>query len=100
MGDSDLETMGNVTKAEYDFEDESFDNISEVAKDFISKLLLKDMTNRMTATSSLKHPWLKKGEPKQDKKLDKKRLKRFVIRRRWQKAVNALLALKAMGATI
>lgn len=44
MGDSDLETMANVTKAEYDFEDESFDNISDTAKDFISKLLLKDLS--------------------------------------------------------
>ena len=42
MGDSDLETMANVTKAEYDFDDESFDVISEKAKDFISSLLLKD----------------------------------------------------------
>ncbi|KFM82696.1 Myosin light chain kinase, smooth muscle, partial [Stegodyphus mimosarum] len=100
MGDSDLETMGNVTKAEYDFDDESFDNISDVAKDFISKLLIKDLTKRMTANESLKHPWLRKGEPKKDTKLDKTKLKRFVIRRRWQKAVNALLALKAMGATI
>ena len=38
MGDSDLETMANVTKAEYDFDDESFDIISEEAKDFISRL--------------------------------------------------------------
>ncbi|XP_054720760.1 myosin light chain kinase, smooth muscle-like [Uloborus diversus] len=100
MGDSDLETMGNVTKAEFDFEDDSFDKISETAKDFISKLLIKDMTLRMNSAQSLKHPWLKKDEPKKDTMLDKKRLKRFVIRRRWQKAVNALLALKAMGATI
>lgn len=42
MGDSDLETMANVTRAEFDFNDESFDPISEQAKDFISKLLVKD----------------------------------------------------------
>ena len=28
MGDTDLETMANVTIAEYDYEDEAFDNIS------------------------------------------------------------------------
>lgn len=44
MGDSDLETMANVTRAEFDFDDESFDPISEKAKDFISKLLVKDKT--------------------------------------------------------
>jgi myosin-light-chain kinase len=42
MGDTDLETMANVTIAEYDYEDETFDNISEDAKDFIDTLLVKD----------------------------------------------------------
>jgi myosin-light-chain kinase len=41
MGDTDLETMANVTIAEYDYEDDAFDNISTDAKDFIDKLLLK-----------------------------------------------------------
>ena len=44
MGDSDLETMANVTRAVYDFNDESFEPISKNAKDFISKLLVKDKT--------------------------------------------------------
>lgn len=42
MGESDLETMANVTTAVYDFNDESFDPISSEAKDFISKLLVKN----------------------------------------------------------
>lgn len=42
MGDTDLETMANVTIAEYDYEDEAFDTISEKAKDFIDRLLVKD----------------------------------------------------------
>lgn len=42
MGESDLETMANVTKAVYDFNDESFDIISKDAKNFISKLLVKN----------------------------------------------------------
>ncbi|KAI2796533.1 hypothetical protein BLOT_015740 [Blomia tropicalis] len=105
MGDSDLETMANVTTAEFDFNDESFDPISSHAKDFISKLLVKDKSKRLTAIKALKHPWLKpkKRALKADevaKSLDKKKLKKFVIRRRWQKAVNAILALKRMGAVI
>jgi len=42
MGESDLETMANVTRADFDFKDESFDIISNEAKDFISKLLVKN----------------------------------------------------------
>ena len=42
MGDTDLETMANVTIAEYDYEDEAFDNVSCEAKDFIDSLLVKE----------------------------------------------------------
>ena len=44
MGDNDMDTMGNVTIAKYDFDDEAFADISEDAKDFIRCLLVKDMT--------------------------------------------------------
>lgn len=43
MGHTDVETMANVTVAKYDFDDEAFDEISDNAKDFIKKLLVKDM---------------------------------------------------------
>lgn len=100
MGDNDMETMANVTRSEWDFEDESFDTISDDAKDFIEKLLVKDRLKRLNATKALQHPWLRRDVKKQDQAIDKKKLKRFVIRRRWQKAVNALIALLRMGATI
>ena len=44
MGDTDLETMANVTIAEYDYEDEAFDSVSQEARDFIDSLLVKDQT--------------------------------------------------------
>lgn len=44
MGDDDVETMTNVTLGKYDFNDETFDNVSDEAKDFITQLLLKDVT--------------------------------------------------------
>lgn len=42
MGDTDIETMANVTIAKYDFDHEAFTEISEDAKDFIRCLLVKD----------------------------------------------------------
>ena len=42
LGNNDKETLVNVTKAQFDFDDEAFDEISDDAKDFISKLLVKD----------------------------------------------------------
>jgi myosin-light-chain kinase len=42
MGDNDLQTMSNVTSGLYDFDDEAFDVISDEAKNFIGKLLLRN----------------------------------------------------------
>jgi myosin-light-chain kinase len=109
MGENDNDTYANINRANYDFDDESFTDISDEAKDFISKLLLKNKDKRLQAKQCLAHPWLTRrpklvSTPNDDetaeKKLSTKKLRRFVIRRRWQKAVNALLALKRMGMTL
>lgn len=42
MGETDIETMANVTIAKYDFDDDVFNEISADAKDFIQKLMIKD----------------------------------------------------------
>lgn len=39
MGDSDVETLSNVTRGDYDFDDEAFNEISDLAKDFINKTI-------------------------------------------------------------
>lgn len=102
MGNSDLETMTNVTKAIYDFDDESFEPISAEAKDFISKLLVKDPNRRLKPRQCLNHKWLAKTAVKKGKttKLSKTKLKKYVVRRRWQKAVTAIMALRRMGANL
>ena len=41
-GDNESETFSNVTQADYDFDDDTFNSISDDAKDFIQKLLIKD----------------------------------------------------------
>lgn len=42
MGDTDVQTMANVTIAKYDFDDPCFDDVSDCGKDFIERLLKKD----------------------------------------------------------
>ncbi|KAI8123607.1 Myosin light chain kinase 3 [Lucilia cuprina] len=73
MGETDIETMANVTIAKYDFEDESFANVSPEGIDFISKLLVKDLSTRMTAAQCLKHKWLQR-RPKSPPKIAPKPL--------------------------
>ena len=41
LGDDNQETFQNILQVDYDFDDESFEDISEDAKDFVSGLLVK-----------------------------------------------------------
>lgn len=54
----------------------------------------------MTAEEALLHPWLLLSTVHSDLELDKKKLKRYVIKKRWIKAVNTIIALRRMGAKI
>ncbi|NXT49245.1 MYLK4 kinase, partial [Pluvianellus socialis] len=58
LGDDDNETLNNILACSWDFEDEEFRGVSDQAKDFISKLLIKEKCWRISATAALKHPWL------------------------------------------
>ncbi|XP_062424505.1 myosin light chain kinase family member 4 [Rhea pennata] len=58
LGDDDNETLNNILACSWNFEDEEFQDVSDVAKDFISKLLIKEKCWRISATAALKHPWL------------------------------------------
>ena len=42
QGNNDVETLALVTAAQWEFDEESFDEITDEAKDFISSLLTKD----------------------------------------------------------
>ncbi|KAF6776355.1 hypothetical protein AHF37_04220 [Paragonimus kellicotti] len=101
MGDSQGETLANIMRVTYDFNYPEFDEISEGARDFIRKLLIKDPRKRMMASECLEHSWIKrKKQLKRKGTVSKKRLKHFVYRRKWQKAVNAIIALLRMGVVL
>ncbi|XP_057191725.1 myosin light chain kinase, smooth muscle isoform X2 [Triplophysa rosa] len=94
MGDNDNETLSNVTSATWDFEDEAFDEISDEAKSFISNLLKKDMKARLTCDQCIQHPWLKQDTNNMEaKKLSKERMKKYILRRKWQKTGHAVRAI-------
>ncbi|XP_042581531.1 myosin light chain kinase, smooth muscle-like isoform X2 [Cyprinus carpio] len=99
MGDNDNETLANVTSATWDFEDEAFDEISDQAKDFISSLLKKDMRARLTCAQCLEHSWLKQDTKNMEaKQLSKERMKKYILRRRWQKTGNAVRAISRFSS--
>ncbi|RUS70449.1 hypothetical protein EGW08_021787 [Elysia chlorotica] len=57
-GDTQQETFCNITQVKMDYPDDLFEEINPLAKDFISKLLVKKPRDRMTARQCLDHPWL------------------------------------------
>ncbi|XP_051161896.1 titin homolog isoform X2 [Leptopilina boulardi] len=98
MGNNDTETFANITRAEYDFDDEAFDAISQDAKDFIGCLLIKRKESRMSAKECLEHSWLAQHtENMSQVALSTEKLKKFLVRRKWQKTGNALRALGRMS---
>eukprot|EP00029_Vermamoeba_vermiformis_P003987 TRINITY_DN1451_c0_g1_i2.p1 TRINITY_DN1451_c0_g1~~TRINITY_DN1451_c0_g1_i2.p1 ORF type:complete len:260 (+),score=120.22 TRINITY_DN1451_c0_g1_i2:498-1277(+) len=56
--ENDTALFEKIMNAEYDFDDECWDDVSDLAKDFIRHLLVKDPKERYTAEQALKHPWL------------------------------------------
>ncbi|ROT71757.1 projectin [Penaeus vannamei] len=58
-GENDIETLKNVKACDWDFDEEAFANVSNEAKDFIRRLLVKNKEKRLTAHECLMHAWLR-----------------------------------------
>ncbi|XP_019114289.2 myosin light chain kinase, smooth muscle isoform X2 [Larimichthys crocea] len=100
QGNSDAETLALVTAAQFEFDEESFDEITDEAKNFISSLLNKDTRRRMSCEAALAHPWMAAFDSEDlatTKNLSKEKMKRFLAKQKWKKAGKALLALKRMA---
>lgn len=138
MSDSDLETMANVQRASYDFDSDAFEAITDLAKDFSSKLLVKEPKERLKPEECLEHAWFQKGGRQLEAavrsrresmvsiisdthsennfmtgfgsngashfasltSLNKRNLKKYVVRRKWHRTVDAIMALGRMGANL
>ncbi|KAI4889177.1 hypothetical protein NFI96_032643 [Prochilodus magdalenae] len=97
QGDSDEETLRNIVDMKYEFEDQYFSQTSDMAKDFIEKLLMKDPNERMTAEECLLHPWIKPLTRKQAanrsrSSINMKNFKKFNARRKWKMSYNMVWA--------
>ncbi|XP_070200689.1 twitchin-like isoform X4 [Littorina saxatilis] len=58
-GEDDLDTLQNVKRCDWEFDEDAFSNVSTEGKEFIRSLLQKMPPKRMTVHESLEHPWLK-----------------------------------------
>ncbi|KFQ33159.1 Myosin light chain kinase 2, skeletal/cardiac muscle, partial [Merops nubicus] len=88
LGDNDTETLNNVLAANWYFDEETFESVSDEAKDFVSNLIIKEKSSRMSAAQCLEHPWLnnlaEKAKRCNRRLKSQVLLKKYVMRRRWK----------------
>ncbi|XP_063202596.1 death-associated protein kinase 2 isoform X3 [Chroicocephalus ridibundus] len=89
LGETKQETLANITAVNYEFDEEFFSNTSDLAKDFIQKLLVKDTRKRLTIQEALSHPWITPVDKRQAlvrkaSVVNMENFKRQYARRRWK----------------
>jgi calcium/calmodulin-dependent protein kinase I len=81
--DNDTQLFEKIMNADYDFDDECWDDVSDIAKDFIRNLLVKNPEERFTADQALEHTWITATAP--DKALNiHQRMSQYNIARKEQ----------------
>lgn len=91
-GETDHETLCNISNVDWEFDEDSFEEISSDARDFIEKLLTLHPDDRLSSTDALGHPWMK-ANAKRAGKINTKRHRTFLARRRWKKSVHVVMAV-------
>ncbi|XP_039208395.1 myosin light chain kinase 3 isoform X3 [Crotalus tigris] len=96
LGETDAETMNYIINCNWDFDAEAFEQVSEEAKDFVSRLLIKEKSGRISAANCLKHEWLTNlsAKAKQSKVRLKSQmlLQRYMAQKKWKKHFHAVTA--------
>ncbi|XP_065063418.1 uncharacterized protein LOC135689975 isoform X1 [Rhopilema esculentum] len=98
LGDTDTETFANVSSCEWDFDDECFDEVSKESKDFIEGLIISNPRDRRNVDLCLEHDWIQNHSFKKKRKLKIDNLRKFLAKKRWQKSVNAVRAVRRLSS--
>merc|ERR1712087_655220 len=61
-GEDKHQTFKAIVNGSYDFDDESWDEVSEEGKELIQKLLTVDPKKRISLADVLKHKWIREPE--------------------------------------
>ncbi|XP_040199018.1 death-associated protein kinase 2 [Rana temporaria] len=91
LGENKQETLSNITAVNYEFDEEFFSHTSDLAKDFIRKLLVMNTRKRLAIQEALLHPWITTLQSKEEnkvhdtkrtamRKLKAKRLKEYTMK--------------------
>ncbi|CAH2103685.1 unnamed protein product [Euphydryas editha] len=97
-GDSWPERSANITMANYNYHESAFKEISDLAKNFVDRLLVLQPEKRMKSSVALNHQWIVEGPPGGTRagrmKRAQENLKSYLAnhRARWQRAGNVMIA--------
>ncbi|KAI7794310.1 myosin light chain kinase 2-like, partial [Triplophysa rosa] len=88
LGDDDSQTLNNVLMCNWYFDEDAFEHVSAEARDFVSNLLIRERSGRLSAAQCLKHPWLNNiSEKAKSSNIVLKSqvlLKKYMARRMWK----------------
>jgi len=76
-GRDDHETLEHVKRCDWNFDSDAFKSISDDAKDFIKKLLVKTPQKRLTIHEALSHPWLAEDHSDYNSRIPSSRYSKF-----------------------
>ncbi|CAL2028038.1 unnamed protein product [Caenorhabditis brenneri] len=98
LGDNRDETFSNITRVRYHFSDRYFKNTSKHAKDFISRLFVRDVDQRATVEECLQHPWIRGPEGnaidiRKASCITISHIQSFKTRQRWKRCVELVMVM-------
>ncbi|TKR62382.1 hypothetical protein L596_026357 [Steinernema carpocapsae] len=103
LGESRNETFANITAVNYHFSDRFFGSTSQDAKDFISRLFVRDQRHRATVEQCLNHPWVRGSSPdsgvedvRRLSTVSVAQLQGYRIRSRWRRAIEVVILCNQM----
>eukprot|EP00128_Syssomonas_multiformis_P010655 Colp12_sorted_trinity150504_noHs@29329 len=89
----EFKTYRRITHCEFHFPEEVWGSISDEARNFICRLLVKDPSERLTAGQALRHPWIRGVRPSlvyMNQSLEN--LRRLNARRKMKRAILTVTA--------
>ena len=91
--DNNEELFSKIREADFDFPSPYFDDISDLAKDLITKLLVVDPAQRLDGEGVMSHPWIKgEGTPRKQLEYVTGEMKKFNARRKFRKVASVVVA--------
>ncbi|XP_008213067.1 calcium/calmodulin-dependent protein kinase type 1 isoform X2 [Nasonia vitripennis] len=96
--ENDANLFAQILKGEFEFDSPYWDDISDSAKDFISRLMCVDVEKRYTCKQALGHPWIS-GNAASNKNIHgtvSEQLKKNFAKSRWKQAYHATTVIRQM----